>query len=226
MKLKKLLLIIPIIFLSACSDYKVSQSFRETRFTNPVIIASYDNNGQKLSQIKASQAHLETDINTVGSSVQALDIYYDQNKTVFQGSSLIAYSGLTNYAADFQNYQTKTQILPEKSKPEYGDFYRYYENKFKHQDFQNQNAIFVTSKNGSMIGAFVGSKIEIHSGQNEAVTQIRLDNHQIMLYKAYYSTYPISSLKAMSQNEKTAKNKHIKPVKTIDDSITSNKKKS
>lgn len=230
---RKLGLLVTILLasltLSACeSDIKSNLS--QTNYKKPVIIASYDFDGQKISQIKSQHATIKSDPKMVTSDPAVLDIQYGDNKTVHTGSSLIAYSGLTNYADAYQNYLAKTDLdtdeAQNKSQPSVGKFYNYYSKMLSQDKYQDQTLVLVTSQDGSIIGAFIGSKVTIHSGSTD-VNKIYIDKHQLLVYKSHFSTYPISVLPSMAQNKKAPKHNNQDPVKTVDDSsLTSSNSKS
>lgn len=220
-----LLAILPLS-LTACMDSHVSSKFRQTSFNKPVIISSYAFDGQKLSQIKSSSATVSTDSKTIGNDPQALDIIYGQNKTLHQGSSLIAYSGLINYADSYQNWLSKQMPQTEnKSKPSVGQFYDYYQAMLNQKKFQDDTVVFINSKDGSIIGAFIGENIVLHTGTNSAITQFKIDKHQVLIYQSHYATYPIKTLKSIADNEKAPLKNGQKKVKIVDDASLDSSKK-
>lgn len=213
------------LLLSGCSDMGCRQHFKQTSFSKPVVIASYAFDGQKLSQIKTDSASIKTDPNTLGTDPEALDITYGQNKTVHQGTSLIAYSGLTNYADQYQQYLNSQEPSQEtKSIPTMSRFYDCYKEMLNQPKMQNRTIVCVNSNDGSIIGAFIGQKVIVHSGY-DTITKLSIDKHDLLAYRSSYETYPVKVLESMSQNKKAPNQNHQKQVKTVDDSdITNNTK--
>lgn len=213
------------LLLSGCSDIDFSHHFKLTSFSKPVVIASYAFDGQKLSQIKTDSASIKTDPNTIGTDPEALDITYGQNKTVHQGTSLIAYSGLTNYADKYQQYLNSQEPIQETNAiPTMSRFYDCYKEMLTQPKMQDRTVVCVNSRDGSIIGAFIGQKVVVHSGY-DTITKLSIDKHDLLAYRSSYETYPVKVLESMSQNKKAPKQNHQKQVKTVDDSdITNNTK--
>ena len=71
-------------------------------------------------------------------------VVHGQNKTLHQGSSLIAYSGLINYADSYQNWLSKQMPQTEnKSKPSVGQFYDYYHAMLSQKKLQDDTVVFI-----------------------------------------------------------------------------------
>lgn len=225
----KITKILPIcslaLLLSGCSEMHFNHHFKQTSFSKPVVIASYAFDGQKLSQIKTDSASIKTDPKTIDTNPEALDITYGQNKTVHQGTSLIAYSSLTNYADKYQQYLNSQEPSQEnKAKPTIGRFYDCYKEILNQPNMQDQTIVFVNSRDGSIIGAFIGKKVIVHSGY-DIITKLSIDKHDLLAYRSSYETYPVKVLESMSQNKKAPEHNNQKQVKTVDDFTTTNNNK-
>lgn len=57
----------------------------------------------------------------------------------------------------------------------------------------------------------------LHTGTNSAITQFKIDQHQVLIYQSYYATYPIKTLKSIADNEKAPLKNGQKKVKIVDD---------
>ncbi len=112
---KKLMTIILLgltaISLAACSsvdDWSLSLKSKIGQL--PLIVSTYDANGQKIDQIKAKSVHIHTDreMSKTDSSgnekSSVIDVDYGKHRMTHVGSTLIAYEGLTNYEDKFTKH--------------------------------------------------------------------------------------------------------------------------
>lgn len=82
-----------------------------------------------------------------------------------------------------------------------------------------QAIIFITSRDGSIIGEFIGKKVIVHSGY-DTITKLSIDKHDLLAYRS-----KVKVLESMSQNKKAPTQNNQKQVKTVDDYATTNNTK-
>lgn len=189
----------------------------------PIIIDTYNNDGQKVDQIKTSSIKIKDD----NKLDPAIDISYGNNKIIHTSSTLIAYDHLHNYMDDYRQWQTKAHtqdIVANKAKPALTSIYENTPQAFKNQD---RNVLIVKSQEGTPIGVFVGQRIKIKQiGSSDFPNSIiTIDSHKLFVYDCSYTTYPVSALQAMAKSDKAKNTRNQANVKTEDTMPITNSKK-
>lgn len=177
----------------------------------PVIVNTYNNDAQKIDSIKTNNIKIVDD----SELTPAINIKYGDNKVVHTSSSLIAYSGLTNYMDNYRHLQASTNTqdtTSDKSIPTIAHLY----GNFDSFDKPDTNLVLVKSKTGTPIGAFVGKDIEIKQiGSTDFPNSvITIDKHKLFVYDCSYTTYPVAALKAAYNDQKVSTVQQQKNVKT------------
>lgn len=213
-KLSTLLFLgITALLLSSCSADLNGHTVKITPTTNSLIkIATYNNDGQKVDQIKTNKVKIKDD----DKLDPAIDLNYGQNKIIHTSSTMIAYEGIHNYMDDYRHLQAQKQTqdpFADKSIPFMVHLYTNFKKQF---DNQSKNVIIVKTQDGTPIAAFTGNQIKIKQiGTSDFPNSlITIDGHHLFVYDCSYTTYPISALKAMSENQKASSQKKQQAVKT------------
>lgn len=201
MKIKKKLgmaIVLGAIALSAtaCSDAEDwSLSVKSQLGQLPLVISTYDNNGQKIDQVKAKSVHIHTDNEMSkrdkdgNERSSVIDVDYGKKRMIHIGSTLIAYEGLRNYEDTFTKHININDH--EQSVPLLNSMY---------QDFKNSwsglaRVVVIRSQAGLPVAVFAGDKVSIHYSNMKNVTRFVIDGHRLFVYRADYTVYPMSSLK-------------------------------
>ena len=191
-----LLLGLTAVSLAACSDVDDwSLSLKSKIGQLPLIVSTYDANGQKIDQIKAKSVHIHTDseMSKTDSSgnekSSVIDVDYGNKRMTHVGSTLIAYEGLTNYEDKFTKHVNIADHT--KSIPLLNSMY---------QDFKNDwsgdsKVVMIRSQLGLPLAVFTGKHVSIHQSDMKNATKFVIDGHRLLVYRADYTIYPISSLK-------------------------------
>ena len=197
---KKLMVIILLsltaVSLAACSNIDDwSLSLKSKIGQLPLIVSTYDANGQKIDQIKAKSVYIHTDRemsktdNDGNEKSSVIDVDYGKNRMTHVGSTLIAYEGLTNYEDKFTKHVNIADHT--KSIPLLNTMY---------QDFKNDwsgdsKVVMIRSQLGLPLAVFTGKHVSIHQSNMKNATKFVIDGHRLLVYRADYTIYPISSLK-------------------------------
>lgn len=183
----------------------------------PVHVATYDYQGQKVDQLKLEKITIQADKKIS----EAIDINYGQNQVIHDNNPLIAYQNLTNYAdrydqiisnnAGFDVYGN--QIKPDdKSEPVAGEIY----GMFKKELPQNGNVLIVKTRSGAPIGIFAGKAIKLadfgDSDDSDAI--VNIDHDRVFIFNAAYTIYPISAMQSMWTKSKATEKRHQAKVAT------------
>lgn len=208
------------ISLSGCASALANTSVRikQVNSQNPVIISTYNYEGQKIDQIKTDQVKVNADKNIDS----ALSVRYGQNRIVHDNNPMLIFSGLTNFADQYdKNISNKTYVDPEgvaltqfdKSQPIAGEIY----GMFKKRLPANGTAVIIKSKFGDPIGIFTGHVVSIKSldsDDDDFNAVVTIDDHKILIYSAAYTIYPISAMKSMYHDTKATTTSHQAQVHT------------
>ena len=175
-------------------------------------MSTYAANGQKIDQIKAKSVYIHTDremskTDSDGNEKSSvIDVDYGKNRMTHVGSTLIAYEGLTNYEDKFTkhvNIADHTKSIPLLNTM-YQDFKNDWSGDSKIVMIRSQLglplAVF-TGKHVSIhqsslpLAVFTGKHVSIHQSNMKNATKFVIDDHRLLVYRADYTIYPISSLK-------------------------------
>lgn len=162
----------------------------------PLIISTYDANGQKIDQIKAKSVdiHTDKDLSQKDSSEKenssVIDVDYGNKRMTHVGSTLIAYEGLKNYE-DAYNKKHVNIDDQDKSVPLLNTMYQDFKNDWN----GNKKIVMIRSQLGMPIAVFAGKRVSIHKSDMKNSTQFVIDGHRLFVYRADYTIYPIASLK-------------------------------
>lgn len=184
---------------------------------NPIIVSTYDYQGQKVDNFKLKSADIMSDRKISN----AIDIKYGQNKIIHANNPMIAYVNLTNFADQYdKNIANKKYVdafgnkimASSKDHPEAGEIY----GMFKDQFPSDGTVMIVKSDSGSPIGIFAGHEVSVKDFGNDdkSTAEIILDGHKIFIYNTAYTMYPVSALKAMYKNRKATNTSHQAGIKT------------
>ena len=171
LKLHKKLMVIILLSLTAVSLAACSN-------IDDWSLSLYDANGQKIDQIKAKSVYIHTDremskTDSNGNEKSSvIDVDYGKNRMTHVGSTLIAYEGLTNYEELNSMYQD-----------------------FKNDWLGDSKVVMIRSQLGLPLAVFTGKHVSIHQSDMKNVTKFVIDGHRLLVYRADYTIYPISSLK-------------------------------
>lgn len=221
MKKKRLiaLAISATFLLTGCTSALNDQSVKITEKNpeTPIIVSTYDFQGQKVDQIKLAKIKITSDdkINS------AIDVKYGQNKIVHNNNPMLIYNDLTNFADQYDKNITNKHYLDEygnpvsianKSIPLSGSIY----GMFKKQLPSDGTAVIIKSKSGAPIGIFAGHVVSVKDfGDSEnSNAVITLDGHKIFIYNSAYTLYPISAMESMYHNKKATNISHQAGIKT------------
>ena len=213
---------------SALSDTSVS--IKEVNAENPVIISTYNYEGQKIDQIKTNQVKVKADEHIDS----ALSVKYGQNRIVHENNPMLIFSDLTNFADQYdKNIADKTYINPDgialarldKSQPIAGEIYGMFKKKLP----ADGTAVIIKSKSGDPIGIFAGHMVSIKSfdsDDDDSNAVVTIDSHKILIYSAAYTIYPISAMKSMYHDTKATTTSHQAQVhtQTVSPKIADNSK--
>lgn len=200
---------------SALSDTSVH--IKQANSKNPVMISTYNYEGQKIDQIKTNQVKVEADKNIDS----ALSVKYGQNRIIHENNPMLIFSGLTNFADQYdKNISNKTYVDPDglpltrfdKSQPIAGEIY----GMFKKRLPADGTAVIIKSKSGDPIGIFAGHVVSIKSfdSNDDSNAVVTIDGHKILIYSAAYTIYPISAMKSMYHDTKATTTSHQAQVHT------------
>lgn len=183
----------------------------------PNTVSTYDYQGQKVDQLKVKNTKIKSDskIDT------AINVVYSQNKVIHANNPLLIYNHITNFADQYdENLANKHYVDPEgnaigtydKSKAVSGIIYGMFENKFP----SDGTVVVVKSKSGAPIGIFAGHVVSLKNFGNTDNDNalITLDGHEIFIYNAAYTLYPISAMKSMYQDKVATGISHQAGIKT------------
>lgn len=208
------------ISLSGCASALANTSVRikQVNSQNPVIISTYNYEGQKIDQIKTDQVKVNADKNIDS----ALSVRYGQNRIVHDNNPMLIFSGLTNFADQYdKNISNKTYVDPDgvpltqfdKSQPIAGEIY----GMFKKRLPADGTVVIIKSKSGDPIGIFAGHVVSIKSldsDDDDFNAIVTIDDHKILIYSAAYTIYPISAMKSMYHDTKATTTSHQAQVHT------------
>lgn len=200
---------------SALSDTSVH--IKQVNSENPVMISTYNYEGQKVDQIKTNQVKVKADQNIDS----ALSVKYGQNRIIHENNPMLIFSGLTNFADQYdKNISNKTYVDPDgvpltrfdKSQPIAGEIY----GMFKKRLPADGTAVIIKSKSGDPIGIFAGHVVSIKSfdSDDDSNAVVTIDSHKILIYNAAYTIYPISAMKSMYHDTKATTTSHQAQVHT------------
>lgn len=213
-----------IFSLAGCTSELGGHNVKINQSTaSPIIIDTYNNDGQKIDQLKTGSIEIEDDKKLD----PAIDITYGNNKLIHTSSTLIAYEGLHNYMDNYRTWQSQLQnqnIIANKAKPSLASIYEHTPDAFHNKD---RNVVIIKSQDGTPIGVFVGQKVKIcQIGESDFPNSIiTIDGHQLFVYDCSYTTYPITALQAMAKSDKVNAIKHQSNVKTEDTPAVGTKEK-
>lgn len=202
MKLKKKLALFfglgaLLLSLTACSNFQNWElSMRSKIGALPLTVSTYDSNGQKIDQIRAKSVNIHIDKkmsqkNSTGTEKSSvIDVDYGSNRMIHVGSTMIAYEGLKNYE-DYFNKKVKINDQ-NRSVPLLNTMYQ----NFKNDWSGSSRVVMIKSQLGMPIAVFVGNHVSIHKSDMKNATQFVIDGHRLFVYRADYTVYPMSSLKA------------------------------
>lgn len=203
----KILLLMPLLLiLSGCESTLNGHTVTIAKSTDkPIKIDTYNNDGQKIDQLKTNKVKIKDD----NELVPAVDLKYGDNKIIHTSSSLIAYEGMHNYMDDYRHLQSANQkqdTFADKSTPLMVQFDRYFRRKF---DNQSKSVIVIKSQAGTPIAIFTGNQIQIKQvGTSDFPNSIiTIDGRHLFVYDCSYTTYPISALNAMLKNNQASSKK-------------------
>lgn len=197
---KKLMAIILLsliaVSLTACSNIDDwSLSLKSKIGQLPLIVSTYDANGQKIDQIQAKSVYIHTDremskTDSNGNEKSSvIDVDYGKNRMTHVGSTLIAYEGLTNYEDKFTKHVNIADHT--KSIPLLNSMYH----DFKNDWSGDSKIVMIRSQLGLPLAVFTGNYVSIHQSHMKNATKFVIDGHRLLVYRADYTIYPISSLK-------------------------------
>lgn len=204
--------------LSGCASALSGQHIKLKQIDNyPVIVSTYDYQGQKVDNFKLKQADIVSD----SKISNAIDVKYGQNKIIHANNPMIAYVNLTNFADQYdRNIANKGYIdafgnkimASSKAHPESGEIYGMFHDQFP----SDGTVVIIKSDSGSPIGIFAGHEVSVKDFGNDdkSTAEIMLDGHKIFIYNTAYTLYPVSALKAMYKNHKATNTSHQAGVKT------------
>lgn len=212
-------ILLSCLFLTGCTsalnDHQVS--IKEANKKSPVIVSTYDYQGQKVDQVKMTAVKIKSN-NQITS---AIDVKYDENKIVHNNNPLIVYSGLTNFADQYDKNIANSKYIdeygnpvknPDKSHPIAGEIYGMFKKEFP----EDGTVVIIKSKSGAPIGIFAGHIVRVKDfGDSEnSNAYITLDNRRVFIYNSAYTIYPVSALKSMYYNHKATGTSHQAGVQT------------
>lgn len=223
MMLKITKVAIPILacaMLSGCMNATAGESIKisESDKNNPVMIQTYDYNGQKIDQVAVNKV----DISSNKEIDSALNLRYGQNTIIHDNNPLIAYSGLTNFADQYdKNLAQNTKgfdlagdkVVPDdKSQPIAGEIYTMFKSKLP----DDGTVVLIKSKSGAPIGIFAGHVVNIKDfgSSEDSNALVTIDKHKILMYSCAYTMYPVSAMKSMAEKTRATNTSHQQNVKT------------
>lgn len=161
----------------------------------PLTISTYDNDGQKIDQIKTKSARIHTDeemskTDSNGNEKSSvIDIDYGNHRITHVGSTLIAYEGLKNYSDAYaKKYKVENN---DSSIPVLNQMYQNFKNNWNSQS----KLVAIRSQTGKPIAVFTGNNVSIHQAEMKNTTKFVIDGHRLIVYRADYTVYPMSALK-------------------------------
>lgn len=202
MKRKKIgiavLLMVLSLTLSGCAWFSdVTLDIRSNITGLPFTISTYDYDGQKIDQIKASSVKISTykpmskvDSNRNEQS-NVIDVEYGNHQMIHVGSSLIANEGLTNYQDKFNQKVNIKNLNP--SVPMLSEIY----NNFKNNWVGKSRVIMIRSQAGKPIAIFVGNRVRVTGTDMKSTTKINVDGRRLFIYRCDYSIYDLSTVEKM-----------------------------
>lgn len=194
-------MIIHVLVASAMTkhDCRLQRSIADDTICIHLLVKSltstYDANGQKIDQITAKSVYIHTDNemskkdSNGDEKSSVIDVDYGKNRMTHVGSTLIAYEGLTNYEDKFTKHVNIADHT--KSIPLLNTMY---------QDFKNDwsgdsKVVMIRSQLGLPLAVFTGNHVSIYQSDMKNATKFVIDGHRLLVYRADYTIYPISSLK-------------------------------
>ena len=221
------------IMLSGCASALSGRHIKLKEIDNhPIIVSTYDYQGQKVDNFKLKQADIVSD----SKISNAIDVKYGQNKIIHANNPMIAYVNLTNFADQYdENIANKKYIdvfgnrivALNKAHPEAGEIYGMFRDRFP----SDGTVVIIKSDSGSPIGIFAGHEVSVKDfgDDDKSTAEITLDGHKTFIHNTAYTLYPVSALKAMYKNHKATDTSHQAGVKTKSiipntDTTTSGKK--
>lgn len=161
----------------------------------PLTISTYDNEGQKIDQIKTKSANIHTDkemSNYDGDGNQkssVIDIDYGDNRITHVGSTMIAYEGLVNYKDKYAKDHNLEDF--DSSTPIINSMYQNFKNNWD----SSSKVVVIRSQAGNPVAAFVGNHVSINQTEMKNTTKFTIDDHRLIAYRCDYTVYPMDSLK-------------------------------
>ena len=192
------------IGLSGCILWdNATLTFTEYAKGLPLTISTYTAQGKKIDEIKTNKAYIHTDrtmSETDKDSNQlskVIDIDYGNHRTTHVGSSMIAYSGLTNYVDKLNHAKvnTRNEEINDNSIPWLSSIYKDFKNSWSGRD----SVLLIRSQQGVPIATFVGHSISLHKTDMKSVTKFIIDKKPVFVYRCDYSTYDVDTIKKMSE---------------------------
>lgn len=184
------------VSLSACENAEDWQLTMKAKTGNlPLIISTYDTDGQKIDQVKAKSVDIHTDdtmskTDSEGNQLSSvIDVDFGVHRMVHVGSTLIAYEGLHNFEDSFTKHIKIDDM--EKSVPFLTRMYQDYKNAWDGQS----SVVMVRSQSGKPIAVFAGNHVSIHQNDMKNATSLVVDGHRLLIYRADYTIYPLDSIR-------------------------------
>lgn len=191
-----ILLSLIAVSLTACSnidDWSLSMKSKIGQL--PLIVSTYDANGQKIDQITSKSVYIHTDSkmskkdSNGDEKSSVIDVDYGNKRMTHVGSTLIAYEGLTNYEDKFTKHVNIADHT--KSIPLLNSMYH----DFKNDWSGDSKIVMIRSQLGLPLAVFTGNYVSIHQSHMKNATKFVIDGHRLLVYRADYTIYPIASLK-------------------------------